>query len=93
MAKVMSTLHRVKPELDSRRLAARLGDLGVDVSASALRELARGVRPASLEPRRSTLAAIAAAFDMPVSLFFDWRSFEELEKRLNAEASKRAQLG
>lgn len=93
VATVMSTLHRMKPELDSRRLSARLGELGVSVSASTLREFARGVRPASLEPRRSTLAALAAAFEVPVAVFFDWASLEELDRRLNLEASERAQLG
>lgn len=90
VASVMSALHRFRPDLGSARLAERLAAFGVTISASTIREMNRGVRGA--EPRRDTLAALAAVFEVPVTVFFDWDSFEELQSRAISEASERTQL-
>lgn len=66
---------------DSSTLAARMTDLGVPTSPSYIRELRTGTR--LTDPKRTTIWAIAAAFEVPVDFFFDPEAMESISAELS----------
>lgn len=68
LGRVLSVLMHVRG-VTSVALARQMTACGVTTSSSLVREYARGRR--LTEPRRETLAAMAAALEVPITLFFD----------------------
>lgn len=85
VASVLRTFMRHR-RMNSPLLAAAMTRFGVQTSPSLIRELTRGAR--LQEPRRDTLAALAAVLEVPVTVFFDLEAYRTTDLRLERDQER-----